>query len=739
MKKNKNEAKSYKIKTEGSLVGLFFFMLSIIGIFNIGLLGNILSYSLSYLFGYLYLFVFINTAYFGFFAAFFKKRAPYFNGFNKFMFYLLFVLVLTLVSSFSTTFLLENLISSYTNFFSSLVSGSFIISVSNMFMLKGGLLGNFIYLLLLSFIGDLATKIALFMSIALISILLSKDVIYASYISIRNNKLVRKERKRVESEKKAKIKKEKGKVLGDDAKLTFDIFTQPLFDEEIEEDTVYKTNNVERESFQERKIRNEDKPVFEFKTKSDNEDIYNLLYENKSVIKDEETIIEVEENVKKINAKLEEFNIKAVVNNYVIGPCVTRYEIVPDIGVRVNSIVNIENDLKLTLAAIETRMEAPIPGKSAVGIEVANKNRYPVYLKEILTPYAKRSDKLLVGIGKDLSNEPVVINLDSMPHLLVAGATGSGKSVCLNSIILSLVLRTSPTDVRILLIDPKKVELAVYNDMPHLLSPVITDPKEASLALKKVIEEMNYRYDLFAENGVKNISSYNSKVSIQGKESLYNIVVIIDELADLMMVSSKDTEDSIQRITQLARAAGIYLVVATQRPSVDVITGIIKANIPSRIAFSVSSGVDSRTIIDRNGAETLLGKGDMLMDIAGSIGLNRVQGAYVSDEEISMVVEYIKNVYDLEYDEKFLHLDEDEDNSFLDDGSSDELLYEKIKMFVIENNRVSISLIQRKFSIGYSRAARMMDKLEKEKIVSKQEGSKPREVLVEGGNSDEEY
>ena len=464
-------------------------------------------------------------------------------------------------------------------------------------------------------------------------------------------------------------------------------------------------------------------------------DIYSLLKENNENNAHNELKDEVEINCERINQKLSELNIKASVNNYIIGPCVTRYEIVPEIGVRVSSIVNIENDLKLALAAVKTRMEAPIPGKSAVGIEVANKKRYPVYLKEVIYPFKDDNSKLLVGIGRDLNNKEIVINIDKMPHLLVAGATGSGKSVCINSMIVSLLLRTSPDEVKMILIDPKKVEMLPYANMPHLLCPVVIDPKKASVALKKVVKEMDRRYDEFANNGVRNIEGYNKLMKSNGQKELPNIIVIIDELADLMLVAAKEVEESIQRITQLARAAGIYLIVATQRPSVDVITGVIKANIPSRIAFSVSSQIDSRTIIDRGGAEELLGRGDMLMDISGSGTLNRVQGVYVSDDEIFSVVNYVKKKYSVNFDVEFLNLEEEKQeniNNLLvtEDTNNDDFLYEDIKDFVIRNQRASTSLLQRYFTLGYSRAARMIDRLEMEGVIGEANGAKPREVLM---------
>lgn len=506
--------------------------------------------------------------------------------------------------------------------------------------------------------------------------------------------------------------------------------------EELEDTTFVEEDKVEDSSIpfvdDSVKVQTENEPSpFDYEV----DDVYSLLKDNIENNAHAELKDEVEINCERINQKLNELNIKASVNNYIIGPCVTRYEIVPEIGVRVSSIVNIENDLKLALAAVKTRMEAPIPGKSAVGIEVANKKRYPVYLKEVIYPFKDDESRLLVGIGRDLNNKEIVINIDKMPHLLVAGATGSGKSVCINSMIVSLLLRTTPDEVKLILIDPKKVEMLPYANMPHLLCPVVIDPKKASIALKKVVKEMDRRYDEFANNAVRNIEGYNKLMKQNGEKPLPNIVVIIDELADLMLVAAKEVEESVQRITQLARAAGIYLVVATQRPSVDVITGVIKANIPSRIAFSVSSQVDSRTIIDRGGAEELLGKGDMLMDISGSGTLNRVQGVYVSDEEIFEVVSYVKKKYRVNYDAEFLNLEEEKKepiNNLVinDDTNNDDKLYEDIKDFVIRNQKASTSLIQRYFTLGYARAARMMDRLEEEGVIGASNGAKPREVLM---------
>ena len=451
---------------------------------------------------------------------------------------------------------------------------------------------------------------------------------------------------------------------------------------------------------------------------------------------DEQRKEEANNAMQALNHKLEELNVKAQVRGYTIGPSVTQFQIVPDSGssTKVSTIESVKNDLMLSIAATKVRMESPIPGMSAVGLEVPNKTRYSVSIREVLEPFKDNPEKLLVALGKDIFGKPIQICLNKMPHLLVAGQTGSGKSVCMNSIITSIILRTNPEEVKMILIDPKKVEMSMYANMPHLLCPVITDAKKASVALNKIVTEMDNRYNLFAATGVRNIEGYN-KFALNNKQNLMPyIVVIIDELADLMMVASKDVEDSIQRITQLARAAGIHLIVATQRPSVNVITGVIKANIPSRISFAVSSQVDSRTILDSVGAEDLLGKGDMLVSVTGS-ELKRVQGAWVSDDEIYRVVQYIKENASTNFSDTFSNLEppsvpSEVIESLCDDGEEEELIYQDIKRFVLETQRATTSLLQRKFSIGYVRAARMIDRLEEEGIVGPAVGAKPREVLV---------
>ena len=393
------------------------------------------------------------------------------------------------------------------------------------------------------------------------------------------------------------------------------------------------------------------------------------------------------------------------------------------------------------MAAKEVRIQAPIPGKNTIGIEIPNKEISPVGFREVLeaTWQNNGANKILVALGKDIMGTSILADLSKMPHLLVAGSTGSGKSVCINTIICSILMRYKPNEVKLVLVDPKKVELSNYNGIPHLLCPVVSDPKKASVVLQKVVAEMEKRYDLFAEKEFKNIAGYNEWVDKENKKKTENriskmpyIVVIIDELADLMLVASKEVQDSIMRITQMARAAGIHLIVATQRPSTDIITGVIKNNIPSRIAFSVSSAIDSRTILDSSGAESLLGKGDMLYLPMGESHTTRIQGCFISDNEINKLIEYCKTQSNAKYDETFTNEDNHSSSSGSanSDSGDDDPMYNEVVEFAIETGKISASLIQRRFRFGYNRAARMIDLLEARGIVGPQNGSKPREVLV---------
>ena len=463
----------------------------------------------------------------------------------------------------------------------------------------------------------------------------------------------------------------------------------------------------------------------------------------------------IEKNIVLLENVLRDFGITAKVVEVNSGPSVTQYELEVQSGTKLNKILSINREISLALAKKDVRIQAPIPGKSTVGIEIANDEIKPVSLREILEaiPQNKANSKLLVALGKNIMGKSVFAEIDKTPHLLVAGATGSGKSVCINCIISSILMRTKPDEVKLVMVDPKKVELSMYNGIPHLMMPVVTDPKKASVALQKIVHEMELRYDLFSEKNVKNIATYNDWVEKENAKlpedakikKMHYIVVIVDELADLMLVASKEVEDSIMRITQMARAAGIHLIIATQRPSTDVITGVVKANIPSRISFAVSSSIDSRTILDMGGAEKLLGRGDMLFLPMGENAPERVQGAYVSDEELEKIVNYTVSQQKAMYDERFMDLTSVAKEQGNAGGSVreveeeyDDPLYNDIVEFVITQGKASASLLQRRFKLGYNRAARIIDLLEERGIIGPQNGSKPREVLVKLEDSNED-
>ena len=461
----------------------------------------------------------------------------------------------------------------------------------------------------------------------------------------------------------------------------------------------------------------------------------------------------LENNIEKLEKVLQDFGIIGKVVEVNVGPSVTQYELEISSGTKVSKILGLNREISLALAKKDVRIQAPIPGKSTVGIELANDTIMAVGLREILeSDRAKKSDnKLLVGLGKDIMGRSICCDIDKTPHLLVAGATGSGKSVCINCIIASILMRSKPEEVKLVLVDPKKVELSMYNGIPHLLMPVVTDPKKANEALKKIVHEMEIRYDKFSEKNVKNIATYNAWIDKQNEkiddESLKlrhmsYIVVIVDELADLMMVASKEVEDSIMRITQMARAAGIHLIIATQRPSTDVITGVVKANIPSRISFAVSSQIDSRTILDAGGAEKLLGRGDMLFLPMGENSPVRVQGAYVSDDDLQKIVDHTVSQQKAQFEDKWLNLEPSNDRPGMDEVRDakeeyDDPFYNEAVEFVITSGKASASLLQRRFKIGYNRAATLIDLLEERGIVGPQNGSKPREVLVKLEPEDE--
>ena len=456
------------------------------------------------------------------------------------------------------------------------------------------------------------------------------------------------------------------------------------------------------------------------------------------------------DNAKRLDGVLRDFGITAKVKTAHVGPSITQYELEVKSGTKISKIKALSSEIALALAATDVRIQAPIPGKSTVGVELPNKISTGVSFYEMMQELLKENsdNKLRVALGKDIMGQPIFMDINKTPHLLIAGSTGSGKSVCVNCIISSILMRAKPDEVKLIMVDPKKVELTMYNCIPHLLMPVITDPKKASAALQKVVDEMEKRYELFSDSKTKNIEGYNAKLRAQNellpvesqKPLLPYIVVLIDELADLMLVASKEVEQSIMRITQMARAAGIHLIVATQRPSTDVITGVVKANIPSRISFAVSSQIDSRTILDHPGAEKLLGKGDMLYAPMGATSPTRIQGAFISEEDVEKIANKTIEQQKAVYDENFMKLDEVGSKTSIDkvDVDNDDPLYNDIVEFVISTRKASASLLQRRFKLGYNRAARIIDLLEERGIIGPANGSKPREVLVDNDEEDEE-
>ncbi|HEO8448181.1 TPA: DNA translocase FtsK [Listeria monocytogenes] len=540
-------------------------------------------------------------------------------------------------------------------------------------------------------------------------------------------------------EVKAKRDKKKAeKIVDVESDEVIDVI-EPLQEEKTPPIISNFSSKVEQEKAPvEEKISQKEQDLEMFQQESFENEIYQLppvdILAPAKVTDQSKEYDQIKVNAKKLEDTFESFGVKAKITQVHLGPAVTKYEVQPSVGVKVSKIVSLSDDIALALAAKDIRIEAPIPGKSAIGIEVANQNVAMVSLREVLenNPKNNPDEKLQIALGRDISGEAMMANLDKMPHLLVAGATGSGKSVCINGIITSILLRAKPHEVKMMMIDPKMVELNVYNGIPHLLAPVVTNPKKAAQALQKVVAEMERRYDLFSHTGTRNMQGYNdyvkkhNELNEEKQPELPFIVVIVDELADLMMVASNDVEDAITRLAQMARAAGIHLIIATQRPSVDVITGVIKANIPSRIAFAVSSSIDSRTILDMGGAEKLLGRGDMLLLPVGSSKPTRIQGAFLSDAEVEDVVNYVISQQKAQYSEEMIPDDIPE----VEGEVTDELYHEAVEL-VVEIQTASVSMLQRKFRIGYNRAARLIDEMEQRGVVGPHEGSKPRRVNVE--------
>ena len=745
-RKSKQEQVSEELKLR--IICLFFIFLVIIAAMQLGVIGDHLNYVFMYVFGNLNGIIYLTCILLlGYIVV--KADFPKFNGPKAVGLYLLFI-GLTLFISATPSLTGIKVIQSYFN---------------QVPLNRGGLLGAVLY----GFLSALFDYMGAI--IAAVFIVVTGIILLGSKFYFEHKKEIQKRAKNNFNKTKDSLKqhsnyfgnffkkKQNKTTFFDDAIFEDDETPTTIFEEIAKEDVTlpqaFTFNDEHQEieivdkeppipSVDEELVQNDqsqiEEPVIEHNTNK-NYHLHNVV--NK---KQGENTNHAVESAERLTAVLNEFGVHASINNISIGPSITKYELKLETGTRVNKIMSLQDDIKLALAAKDIRIEAPIPGKPAVGVEIPNLVSSMVSFKEVFKniPDKYKDNKLVVPLGKDVNGQVIYAELNKMPHLLIAGATGSGKSVCVNTIISSILMRAKPDEVKLILVDPKKVELSNYNGVPHLLAPVVTDPKKAAATLRETVSEMERRYDLFAGANVRKIETYNQYVEKKNQENdaehqlekLPYIVVILDEVADLMMVASKDVEDCIMRIAQLARAAGIHLIVATQRPSTDIITGVIKANIPSRIAFAVSSSIDSRTILDCTGAEKLLGKGDMLFLPMGLNSPIRVQGAYVDDSEVEAITYYTTKQQEASYDERYTNVKPISAVAASKEEQEDEE-YEMCRAFVIQAQKASTSLLQRQFRIGYNKAARIIDQLEADGIIGPQIGSKPREVYVRGYNEEE--
>ena len=739
MAKRKKKKEKKKFSYQAELYGILYILIGILGICGYGPCGELICAFSAFLFGCLYFVFLIALIIIGFYILL-KKEYPDFFNTKLIGFYILIVglLMLLHVSYINVEFtgFLETMKETFNNLmkvFSIVDGANRTLTFQN---IGGGMIGGFFVSVFASLFATNGVKIIYY-------VLIIFGIIIITGISIADVL-----KKIVDSSKKMlphhTSKEESPLVTGnhevkindnadnkDDGKVVISNLN------DLKKAKIVDTNQEEEEPVE--KIENVVKPNENYKLPP-----LSLLDEPKKTKNNNQA--NIESNIQKLEEVLREFGIIGHVVEVTVGPAITQYELELKPGTKLSKLTGINKEISLALAKKDVRIQAPIPGKSTVGIEISNENPTTVFVKEIMEKLVqeKSDNKLLVALGKDILSKPKYCEINKTPHLLVAGATGSGKSVCINCILASILMRAKPDEVKLLLVDPKKVELSVFNGVPHLLAPVVTDPKKASVALSKIVKEMEDRYDLFEEKGVKNIGSYNEMIEKKNKnltdseklKKMPYIVVIVDELADLMLVASKEVEDSIMRITQMARAAGIHLIIATQRPSTDVITGVIKANIPSRISFAVSSGIDSRTILDMTGAEKLLGRGDMLFLPMGESTPTRIQGAWITEDEVKRIVDYTISQQKAMYDERLLNLNTPVESESKIDAKTEvkeeyeDPLYDEIVEFVITSGKASASLLQRRFKLGYNRAARIVDLLEERGIIGPQNGSKPREVLV---------
>ena len=753
-KKSKESKSSPTYSVE--LTGLILILIGIIGM-GFGIIGNFIKQFMMFLAGEFWFVILFGVLILGI-SMLFKRKLPKFFSSRLIGIYILFAIILVLghfellkkTNGFSD--LMDVTYNNYMTRIGTMEESSSILSSgSSSIVIGGGLIGSLLAGGLKAAFSLTGTKIVLVV-LGIFSFILIFNITLSDIL----NKFVSLFKKDNDDDEKENVKNKKEYIIEGDELVGIKNAKdkdEPTEKEKIVITSIDDLKNINtpekniKESFDVNPIENDEGASNPSVYRLPKFDLLTPTPKNKK--NSEEPFIK--ENQIKLEKVLNDFDIKGKVVEIHIGPAVTEYEIIVPSGTKVSRIVGINKEIALAMAAKEVRIQAPIPGKNTIGIEIPNREISSVGFREVLeaTWQNNGANKILVALGKDIMGTSILADLSKMPHLLVAGSTGSGKSVCINTIICSILMRYKPDEVKLVLVDPKKVELTNYNGIPHLLCPVVSDPKKASVVLQKVVAEMEKRYDIFAEKEVKNIAGYNDLIEKERKKNpdinttrMPYIVVIIDELADLMLVASKEVQDSIMRITQMARAAGIHLIVATQRPSTDIITGVIKNNIPSRIAFSVSSAIDSRTILDASGAESLLGKGDMLYLPMGESHTTRIQGCFISDNEISKLIEYCKAQTQVKYNEEFTNQESPHTSSSgssnSDTDGGDDPMYNEVVEFAIETGKISASLIQRRFRFGYNRAARMIDLLESRGIVGPQNGSKPREVLVKLEKNDDE-
>lgn len=753
-KKSKESKSSPTYSVE--LTGLILILIGIIGM-GFGIIGNFIKQFMMFLAGEFWFVILFGVLILGISMLFKRKLSKFFSS-RLIGVYILFAIILVLghFELLKKTAGFSDLMDvTYNNYMTRIgtmeESSSILSSGSSSIVIGGGLIGSLLAGGLKAAFSLTGTKIVLVV-LGIFSFILIFNITLSDIL----NKFVSLFKKDNDDDEKENVKNKKEYIIEGDELVGIKNVKdkdEPTEKEKIVITSIDDLKNINtpekniKESFDVNPIENDEGASNPSVYRLPKFDLLTPTPKNKK--NSEEPFIK--ENQIKLEKVLNDFDIKGKVVEIHIGPAVTEYEIIVPSGTKVSRIVGINKEIALAMAAKEVRIQAPIPGKNTIGIEIPNREISSVGFREVLeaTWQNNGSNKILVALGKDIMGTSILADLSKMPHLLVAGSTGSGKSVCINTIICSILMRYKPDEVKLVLVDPKKVELTNYNGIPHLLCPVVSDPKKASVVLQKVVAEMEKRYDIFAEKEVKNIAGYNDLIEKEKKKNpdinttrMPYIVVIIDELADLMLVASKEVQDSIMRITQMARAAGIHLIVATQRPSTDIITGVIKNNIPSRIAFSVSSAIDSRTILDASGAESLLGKGDMLYLPMGESHTTRIQGCFISDNEISKLIEYCKAQTQVKYNEEFTNQESPHTSSSgssnSDTDGGDDPMYNEVVEFAIETGKISASLIQRRFRFGYNRAARMIDLLESRGIVGPQNGSKPREVLVKLEKNDNE-